>query len=332
MEIVNENNDNSINKIKHQLYNKKRNEEIEGILKRLCYNLFITLYSDVTNDIDIQEYYENFTTEKTQIKSKLEDVIENEVHPFNNELLEAYKIQVGLLTDNDENKKTSTTTHFIPILYDGPQIMKKVVRILKEKEKMKLNGKMNHHKMKELLNKILTEKEKEGKNKNSSMSVPTKRRVKHYEKYYQDMVDQFLKDDDYYDFILSSLFKEGHFCKDIMSLNQRKCMVLSSRSTIIEICRWLLLICQQRLEEISQKININNVNKKKNENNNNNNNNNYYYNNDMILELKWQSLNSFFGIQKEESDTTSETETEEEEENKSKMKDSAIDITAATML
>jgi len=356
MEIVDEVSTNTILSIKNinfQQSNKKKNEEIDLILKRLCYNLFITLYSDVTNDIDIQEYYESFTTDKSQIQNKLEDVIVNETHPYNKELLETYQIQVGLLEDSDE----TTTTHFIPILYDGPQIMKKIIRILKEKEKMKMNGKINHHKIKDLLNKILVEKEKEGKNKNYSATVPTRRRVKYHEKYYQDMIDQFIKDDDYFDFILSSLFKEGYFCKDIISLNKRKCMILSSRSTFMEICRWLLIVCQQRLEEISQKININieKKNKKKNENNNNNsdnnsnsnnnnntnnsnnNKNNYNNYNNIISEFRWQSLNLFFGIQKEHDDTIKklDTETEEEEEEEdssSKMKDSAVDITAATML
>jgi len=65
----------------------KYEEKIEEILKRLCYNLFITLYSETVSDIDVQEYYESFTNDTT-LTNQLDDVLIKETHPFNKELLE----------------------------------------------------------------------------------------------------------------------------------------------------------------------------------------------------------------------------------------------------
>ena len=334
----------------------KYEEKIEEILKRLCYNLFITLYSETVSDIDVQEYYESFTNDTT-LTNQLDDVLIKETHPFNKELLETCQIQIGLKSnnnnndnnnndnnnndnhndennndenDNDENDKNYEnddnnnekikmlskikTTQNIPMLFNASKIIKKIVKVLKEKDKIKKDGKHGKHgkhdDIKKLLEKILMEdEEEEEENKENGKSL---KKVKYHREYYQEMVKRYLKEDDYYDYVLFSLFQKGHFCKDIMSLNQRKCMILSSRITLIEVCQLILTICEQRLKELNEKIDDDPKNRNDHERNDK-----YEKSCNIESKFQWQSLNTFFGIK---------IETNKEKERSLLMKDSAVDL------
>jgi len=189
---------------------------IDDILKNLTYNIFITLYSELTLDGSVQEYYEKYS--KTKIEKG--DAIINEVNPLNKDILEVYPIQVGI--DKSETYPSSL---------DACWIIDKLNSILKRKNRINEDKEF-------LKNKLLSEEANDDNEKNNAT--------------YKEIANTFLKDPNYLIFTLNSLLWGGSFGKDIMSLNQRKGMIMTSRYTMIQLCELILKRSQEQLEELSQ--------------------------------------------------------------------------------
>jgi len=190
---------------------------IDDILKKLTYNIFITLYSELTLDGSIQQYYEQYT--KTPVDNK-KDLIISEVHPLNKNILEVYPVQIGL-------NKSET----YPSYLDAPWIIEKLNSILKRKNRINEDKEF-------LKRKLLSEEANQDNEKNSEK--------------YKEIVNSFLKDPNYLIFTLNSLLWGGSFGKDIMCLNQRKGIIMTSRYTMIQLCELILKRSQEQLQILIQ--------------------------------------------------------------------------------
>ncbi|OUM65269.1 hypothetical protein PIROE2DRAFT_7726 [Piromyces sp. E2] len=203
-------------------YNDKKyikEKNIDDILKNITYNIFMTLYSELTLDGSIQEYYETYSKVKID---KGGDVIVNEINILNKEIFDVYPIPIGLNKD-----KT------YPTYLDAPWILDKLSSILKRKNRINED--------KEFLRKTFTSEEREENGKDGEKKEK-----------YTEIINNFIKDPNYLIFTLNSLFWGGSFGKDIMSLNPHRGMIMTSRYTIVQICELILKRSQELLEVLIQ--------------------------------------------------------------------------------
>jgi len=194
-------------------------DNINDIVKRLIYNIFVSLNSELTNDDDIQKSYE--WCFKNSVNLENEDVIINETNKFNKEILENYEVLLGI-------KKSPMVLSFL----DMSWIVSCIEKILKEKNKIK---------NKAFLLQILP---LEGCTKDKTNGF-----------LYKDVIKGFLKDPSYYIYSLDELFLKGNFCKDIMSLNPQKCMIIPSHYTIAQVCHFILNQCAYQMDHIRNEKN-----------------------------------------------------------------------------
>ncbi|ORX45756.1 hypothetical protein BCR36DRAFT_298652 [Piromyces finnis] len=192
--------------------NECKNYNEEENIDEILKNLTYNIFITLYSELGLDGFIQEYYESYSKIEIDKSAVIVNEIYPLNKNIIEAYSVQIGLRKSKE-----------LPSYLDASSIIEKLSSVLEWKNKMNSD--------KEFLKKIFINCDE-------------------YQHHEESITKSFLKDPNCLIFTLNSLLWKGNFSKDILSLNQHKGIIITSRYTMIQICKLIMKRSKEQYDKL----------------------------------------------------------------------------------